>query len=453
MQRLYPCCVWLTLFTELYVEKETMDFIDLEQDLRSYRPQGLTDLPANFVWPRYEGISVANLAATITQTLGDHLPGAMPPLYSELLGSLLDGVERVILIVVDALGWEQLQRVLKAHPETIFSRLAQQGRLLPITTAFLSTTTSVLNTIWTGRPSLQHGLLAFELYLREWAMAVEAISFSTVNAPFVGLLANWGFDAENFIPVPTLSQALKDGGIATYSVTARPLVGTPLSQMQHRGVKEILGYGFASEFWWLLGQVLREHRGERFVLSGYWSGVDSLAHHYGPLDRTGELEICSIAQLLEMGFLQGLATADRKGTLFLLTADHGQITTPSRAAVLMQDHPQLRDALFMPPLGESRVPFFYVRPGQYTFVWNYLHKHLGKHFTFFSRQAMIESGLLGTGTPHPELVYRLGDIIGIARDDAYFVRDPALLSRLRGRHGGLDAAEMLVPLLAVRLDA
>lgn len=430
-----------------------MDLVGLERDLRSYRPQGLSDLPANFVWPRYEGASVANLAATITQTLGARLPGAMPPLYPELLGNLLDGVERVILLVVDALGWEQLQWVLKSHTETIFSRLAQQGRLLPITTAFLSTTTSVLNTIWTGRSSLEHGLLAYELYLREWLMAVEAISFSTVNVPFAGLLANWGFGAEDFISAPTMSQALRESGVATYAVTARSLVGTPLSQMQHRGVKEISGYGFASEFWWLLGQVLREHRGEQFLLSGYWSGVDNLAHHYGPLDRTGELEICSIAQLLEMGFLEGLSAAERKGTLLLLTADHGQITTPSRSAVLLQNHPQLRDALFMPPLGESRVPFFYVRSGQYARVWNYLHERFGKHFIFFSRQALIESGLLGTGTPHSELEYRLGDIIGIARNDAYLVRDSASISKMRGRHGGLDAAEMLVPLLAARLDA
>jgi len=136
-----------------------------------------------------------------------------------------------------------------------------------------------------------------------------------------------------------------------------------------------------------------------------------------------------------------------------LTADHGQITTPSRSAVLLQNHPQLRDALFMPPLGESRVPFFYVRSGQYARVWNYLHERLGKHFIFFSRQALIESGLLGTGTPHSELEYRLGDIIGIARHDAYLVRDSASISKMRGRHGGLDAAEMLVPLLAARLDA
>ena len=430
-----------------------MDVARLEQDLRAYRPNGATALPSNFVWPRYDGLSVANLAATAAQALGVSLPGALPPLRRDLLGDLLDGVERVVLVVLDALGWEQLQWVLARYPDTGFSRLARQGRLLPITTTFLSTTNSVLNTISTGRPSLEHGLLAYELYLREWLMAVEAISFSTVNAPFAGLLEGWGFEGEKFIPVPTAAQALKAAGVSTYAVTARPLIGSPLSQMQHRGVEQIHGYGFASEFWLLLGRVLREHRGQRFLLSGYWSGVDGLAHHYGPLDQTGELEIRSIGQLLEAGLLERLAAAERRGTLLLLTADHGQITTPPRAAVLWQNHPELHEALFMPPVGENRVPFFYVRPGQYTRAWNYLHEHLSRQFVFFSRQALIESGLLGTGVPHPELPHRLGDIIGIAREDAYLVRDPALVQKLRGRHGGLDAREMLVPLLAARLDA
>ncbi len=429
-----------------------MNVAQLEVELRTYRPKGMVDIPTDFVWPRYDGFSVGNIAATVAQTLGARMPGALPPLHPELLGPLLDGVEHVILVVVDALGWEQLQRVLASYPTTIFSRLAEQGRLLPITTGFLSTTTSVLNTIWTGRPSLEHGLLAYELYLREWQMAVEAISFSSVNAPFAGLLEGWGFEAESFIPAPTVAQALKDAGVATYAVTARQLVGTPLSQMQHRGVKEVLGYSYASEFWLMLGRSLQEHRNERFLLSGYWSGVDTLAHHYGPLDRTGELEIRSIAQLLEAGLLEGSSAAARQGTLLLLTADHGQVSTPLRSAVQLRDHPQLRDALFMSPLGESRVPFFYVRSGQYTRVWNYLHERLAKHFVFLSRQALIESGLLGTGTPHPELEYRLGDIVGIARSDAFLVRDPALASRLRGRHGGLNAGEMLVPLLAARLD-
>ena len=134
--------------------------------------------------PRYDGLSVGNLAATSARALGATLSDALPPLRADLLGDLTDGVERVVLVVVDALGWLQLQRAMARYPDLVFHKLAASGRLLPITTTFASTTTSVLNTIWSGQPPIRHGVLAYEMFLREWLMAVESISFSTTHEPF-----------------------------------------------------------------------------------------------------------------------------------------------------------------------------------------------------------------------------------------------------------------------------
>jgi hypothetical protein len=173
----------------------------------------------------------------------------------------------------------------------------------------------------------------------------------------------------------------------------------------------------------------------------------------GPLDESGDAEIKAIALLMEEIFLNRLGPADRKGTLLLLTADHGQVTTPHESAILLDDHPILRDALFLPPLGESRAPFFYVRHGQYETVWDYLHDNLSEHFVFLSRDDVIDCGLLGFGAEYVEVRHRLGDIIGIAKDDSFLVRDGKMAHKMLGRHGGLLPQEMLVPLLALRLDA
>jgi hypothetical protein len=430
-----------------------MKFEALEHDLRTYRPAGMEDLPAEFVWPRYEGLSVGNIAATAAHALGARLPGALPPLRKDLLAGMLDGVKRVIVLVVDALGWEQLQGVMAVHDDLVFHRLAETGRLMPLTTTFLSTTNSVLSTIWTGRPPIEHGLLAFTLFLREWSMAVEAITLSPIHRPFSAMLTEWGLDPEAFLPVPALGQVLSVQGILSYAVILDQFVTTPLSRMHFRGMRDVRGHAQASEFWLMLRRVLQEHRGERFLLSGYWSAVDGLGHRYGPLDETGEVEIRSIATLMEEIFLKRLEPADGEGTLLLMTADHGQITTPPESAIVLDDHPLLRDALFMPPVGESRVPFFYVRSGQDEAVWRYLNEHFSEQFVFLSRDQVIHSGLLGPGKPYQEVPYRLGDIVGVARGDAFLVRDKLSVERMRGRHGGLGPQEMLVPLLAVRLDA
>ena len=121
--------------------------------------------------------------------------------------------------------------------------------------------------------------------------------------------------------------------------------------------------------------------------------------------------------------------------------------------MVFDDHPDLRDLLWMPPLGEGRVPFFYLRHGAGAAAWEYLHAHFADQFVFLTREQVLESGLLGPGAMYAEVPFRLGDIIGLARGDGCFVRAKADLDRLSGRHGALTAEEMLVPLLAVRLDA
>ena len=432
-----------------------MDTTSLEHDLRTYRPDGAPSLPENFIWPRYEGLSVGNIPGTVGQALGVTLPGVLPPLHGDLLDGLLDGVQRVGLVVIDGLGWEQLQDVMTRRPDLIFHRLAAQGRLWPITTTFLSTTNSVLSTIHTGRSPVEHGLLAYSLFLREWQMAVESISFSTILRPFTGTLAEWGFEAEKFLPVPAIGQLLAVQGIASCALTLDKFVGTPLSLMHNRGMQDVFGYATASDFWLSLRRILEQRRNERCFVSAYWSAVDTLAHRLGPLDESGDAETVSLALLMEEIFLNRLAPADRAGTLLLLTADHGQITTPPKSAILLDGHPTLLDALFVPPLGESRVPFFYIRDGHYEMVRQYLGEHFAGQFAFLSQNEVLCSGLLGPGVPYAEVPHRLGDIVGIAIGDTHFARDAESLEKkpMLGRHGGLMPQEMLVPLLAVRLDA
>ncbi len=433
-----------------------MDYTTLETDLRTYRPAGMEPLPAEFVWPRYEGLSVGNLAATTAQALGASLPGALPPLRADLLDGMLDGVRRVVLLVMDALGWEQLRWVMDHDPNLAFHRLATQGRLFPITTTFLSTTTSVLSTIWSGYASAQHGQLAYEMFLREWLMAVECITFSTTHEPFNSTLMRWGFTPETFQPTPALGMRLAEQGIPAFGVTFKSFVNSPLSRMNNRGMREVYGYSTASDFWVTLRRTLEAGRDlPKMLVTGYWSAVDTLAHAWGPFDDTGKAEIRALAWQLEEIFLKQLSAEDRKGTLVLLTADHGQIHTPTSVAVMMDQHPALRDALFTAPLGEARAPFFYVRHGQYQTAWDYLHENMAERFVFFSQEDLIRSGLLGPEPVYTEVRHRLGDIIGIAKKNSYLERFPATKAnskRLGGRHGGLHSQEMLVPLLALRLD-
>jgi hypothetical protein len=410
-------------------------------------------LRADFVWPRYEGLSVGNVPATLVRLLGGEARGLLPPLRSDLLEGLTDGVERVVVILLDGLGWMQLQGMMARDDELVFHELAEMGRLSPLTTIFPSTTNNVLSTLRTGAPPARHGLLAYELYLREWAVAAECIGFSPIVARGSGALVRWGLDPETFLPVPSLAQILSAQGVPTEHVIAYHMHDGPLTRMFFRGAHHIHGHNYGSDLWSTLREALEKHRGERFLLGGYWSAVDSLAHRHGPQHPTGFDQVRSISYQMKTIFLDPLAAADRDGTLLLILADHGQLTPHPESAVLMDDHPLLADALILPPLGEHRLPFFYVRAGRLNEVRDYLEGHFGDVMTVLSREEVLESGLLGPGAPYREVPHRLGDLIGLMHEDAIVVRTEELLEKLVGRHGGLSPREMLVPLLAARLDA
>ena len=430
-----------------------MPVAEIETRLRTHTlPGSGLDPGGEFVMPHYQGLGIANLPATIAALLGAELPGACPPLERDLWAGWQDGLRRVVLVVLDALGYLQLQAAMAGNPDLIFHRLAQAGRLAPITSTFPSTTNTVLTTLWTGYSPAAHGVLAYELYLREMGVAASALFFWPIHYRQRDALADWGLKAEGFVPLPGLAQRLADQGIDTYALISKAYGDSFLSTMHRRGVKKMPGFVAAADMWLGLQRLIKRHAKKRVFLSAYWDTLDGITHQYGPDDEAWDVELHGISWMIERAFLDRLTPAQREGTLLLLTADHGGLRTPPGSAIRLDQHDALRDALTVPPVGESRVPFLYTRPDTMAAARSYMQEQLGDAFVTLTREQVLDGGLLGPGPVAAETPHRLGDLVGVARGDHYLARDNHQLKML-GRHGGLAAAEMLIPLLGVRLDA
>ena len=407
------------------------------------------DLPPEFIAPKYDGTSILNIPDSICQWLDIPNIGE-GPLRPEILSGLGSSARRVILILMDALALHRLRNWIESGNTPVWGNMLQDGLLAPLTSISPSTTSAALTTLWTGRSPAAHGILGYEVWLKEYGMIANMI----LHAPMtfrgdVDSLSKAGFDPQKFLPLPTLGPHLRQHGIKPYSFQHRSIAHSGLSQMFQRAT-EIYGFQSASDLWISIRQLIENRPNERQYIWTYWGEVDGLSHFFGPDDERVSAEFSQFSAAFEQFFISKLSSELRKDTLVILTADHGQIHTPLVANNALKNHPRLNQQLHITPTGENRMSYLYLRPGSEQAVRAYLDENWAEGFTIIKREQALSAGLFGPGQQHFGLQDRIGDLIAFAHGNNYLwwaEKDDFML----GRHGGLHREEMLVPFLAVRL--
>ncbi len=424
----------------------------IETTLYRHKLPGLSSVSQDetFIAPYYDGLCLSNVVPTAAAMLGAEIAG-WTPLDRRLWADLSAGVRRVVLLVLDAVGYLQLQRWMNEEPDTLFAHLGRNHRLVPITSVFPSTTTAALSSLWTGQPPARHGLMGYQLFLQPWDVVANMISLSPVHSKQRAVLMDWGLEPESFLAVPSVGQVLAPHGITNRTLLHRSILQSGLSSMHFRGIDDLVGHSLSSDLWVNLREQLQRHRNERLFLTAYWGGVDTVLHVYGPESEQWAAEMRSLAYSIEREFLRPLSAEDREGTLLLITADHGQVRVPAQQSINLRHHPKLAQNLIMRPCGDPRAAYLYVRANHLHDVRAYIEGELDHAFVVLSSEEALEGGLFGDGPPAPQAAARIGDLVLLARKK-YMLYDKDKEPKLAGRHGGLHPDEMLVPLFAVRLD-
>ena len=425
--------------------------IQTEHTPRTRPLPGLKEhLPEEFILPHYSGYSIANIPATVAALLGVELAGAAPPLPAHLWADLATGVQSVVIVLLDAVGYLHLRRML-SEEDSALRRLAQAGRLAPLTSVFPSTTVVALTTLWTGRTPLGHGFLGTKLLLSDQGVLANMLHLSPAAHRQPEELLDWGWEPEEFVTVPSLAQQLTAGGAQAVAHTPLPFIGGGLTRIFLRGMTSVRGYVGFSDMWVNLRRTIIQRRGKPLFASAYWGSTDSIAHLYGPDAEPFRAELHHLARSLDEDFLAPLPAAAQEGTLLIITADHGQTATPPERAVRLSDHPALQQMLLIPPAGEPRAAYLYVRPGQADALRAYVAEFLADRFLLLEMDRALAAGLFGPEEPTPELRARLGDFLLLARNDSRLIVGEEPMP-FHGHHRSLTREEMLVPLLMVRLD-
>ncbi len=429
--------------------------LDLEQALREPRNAALARLlPDGFVLPRYDGRSIANLPPTIGTLLGVDEGWVAPPLHSDLLDGLGEGIERVILLVVDGVGWRRMWEVVEQQDPAFREFLAERGaRAMPITSVSPATTSVATTTLWcNGAAPAEHGLVGFSFLLMEQAAVCTLLFWKPIGHQEGGYgeLETWGLQPETFLTVPSIAQLLAQGGVKTSVLSPQAIMSSPLSRMQMRGA-EVKGYQNTTDLWLSLESWLEASAGTRGYCYAYYPDFDMFSHRDSPIHRSWEA-LWRELRFQMSHFLDRLSPEARGKTLLLLTADHGHVHSPKERRILPRDHPELLRHFMLYPGGEPRHNFLYLRDGHRAAARAYVEAHLADSFHLLDGHEALHAGLYGPPERlHPDAERRIGDLVMLSKGGAMlWTVSPDRM--YYGMHGSLEADEMIVPLIALRLD-
>ena len=181
---------------------------------------------------------------------------------------------------------------------------------------------------------------------------------------------------------------------------------------------------------------------ETFTMS-YWGEPDTSMHGHG----VGSEQALKQFRMIDSE-LKSLSHRV-KDTLIIVTADHGLInSTP----IYLNDHPDIMDCLWMPPMVESRAAAFYVKPYKRAAFEALFRERFSDLFLLMSREDIYRTGIFGRGLRHPKFDDFIGDYVACAISDRHIMyRIPSSDgASLKGLHAGLTEDEMLVPVMIDR---
>jgi hypothetical protein len=330
------------------------------------------------------------------------------------------GAAQVVLLVVDGLGWLQLQDRRHLAPNLA----AMSGG--PITSVVPSTTATALTSLTVGVPPAQHGIVGYRIVVDgpSGAEVMNVLRWKTLSG-----------DARAFVE-PHAFQPLRPFlGRHVPVVSKSEFAGSGFTEAHQRDAP-VAGWSLVSSLAVEVRTLLEE--GEPFVYA-YYEGVDKIAHSRG-FGAYYDAELVALDRLVG-----DLLDVLPPGAALAVTADHGQVDVGARASVL--DERILKEAALIS--GEARFRWLHAEAGgAVDRLADAARAAYGDEAWIVTLDEMEGEDWFG-GPLRPEVRARLGDVAIIPYQPVAYL-DPADGgdARLVCRHGSLTPEEMLVPLVA-----
>ncbi len=360
------------------------------------------------VLPDYDGACTTNIVDVLVED-PDRAPTWFP------VG--LEGAEQVVLLVLDGLGWEQMQ----ARRSLLRGLTLMEAT--SITSVAPTTTATALTSISTGLPPGEHGVIGYRMALD--GEVLNVLRWSTAKG-----------DAREAVPPESIQSAVAFGGQRPPVVVRAEFRDTGFTRAHLGGCRHV-PYRMPST---MLAEVTNQlSLGEPFVYA-YYDGIDKVAHEYG-LGHFYDSELVFVDRMVEY-MVQELPP----GVALVITADHGQVDVGDR---VFPPHPEVLSHVSHQS-GEARFRWLHAHRGAGVELLAAATEHHEDVAWVVSREQVLDECWFGPKVL-PGALARLGDVALVPFEPVAF-EDPADSGpfHLLGRHGSMTSAEVMVPLLVAR---
>jgi len=352
-----------------------------------------------FITPDYEKYCVCNIPNIILSIFG--IKSKRRRLPEKLIEDQLDEIKKVVVILIDSLGYRFLLRTLKKDKEITFNELIKKGEFFPLTSTFTSMTPITLTTYNTGLTPQEHGIISSSFFLKKIGKVINVLHFDTVE------------------------------------------------DVPDRGGKEI-GYKSYRDSFIKLRKVLEKNK--KVYVFSYFYEIDALLHDIGFDQEILIEELKELLSSFKKEFVNKIDPKIAKETLLIITSDHGQIELSKKKMLYLREHPNLLKNLSTAPMGGIRYIFFKLKKNKKKEVKKYLSKFKGKALIIETSKA-LRKGLFGSGNINKKIYKRIGDILLISYENYTFLSPfKEEQEEMLAQHGGLSDEEMLVPFICVKLS-
>ena len=365
----------------------------------------------NFFIPDFSQSNV-NISATLAEFLG--APNQNPILPS-LRDELAKGYKNVVFICFDGLGMYPMRKNLP-EDDFLFRNVAQV-----LFSTFPSTTTNATTSLMTNRLPLEHGWFGWSLHFEDLGKNVDIyMGKDSVTGEKVSYSA---------LPLEEV-RFYFDQAQSSYEINS---VFPGYVRVAHP--ERNIVFSDTDDFFDAIKSICRKN-GKQFVYA-YLPEPDSTMHKYGVSSPEAQSLIRELSQKTEA------LSESTENTLFIITADHGQIDVTDYVS-LWEDE-TLMDMLRTYPFLEARTPAFLVKEGCKQEFEEYFRTKYGKDFVLYKSEDLIAEGYFGRRGDKADL---LGDYIVVGT----YTHKIALLTpksrRFKGHHTSLTE-EMEVPLIVL----